>query len=93
MKNAQESGTLRYDPLVKLEFYEDKLVEIVPNGRYEERYVRMKQIFVLPNYVFCFTIKGNAHIIPIDQLEAQVGKKEFLDFLVSKCPDITLLTK
>lgn len=88
-KNAQEAGTLLYDPLLKLEFYEDKLVEIVPNGRYEDRYVRLKQIFVLPDYVFCFTIKGNAYILPVAQLEAQVDKKEFLDFLASKCQNVT----
>lgn len=87
---AKASGKLAYDPLVKLEFYEDRLVEIVPNGRYEEKYVRIAHIYVLKNrYIFCRTVKSSVHILPIAQLQEQLDVEEFLDFLSTKCQNIT----
>lgn len=89
LKRMKQTGKLPYDPVAKLEFYEDKFVEITPGKHSEQSYDVFERICVFKDqYVFLFYSSITAYVLPISQIRAQISLVEFLSFLSGKCSTI-----
>ena len=87
LKNLKKVGKLPFDPQSTLEFHEDKLVEITPDKRIEQRYDGIERICVLPDrYLFLYHSSVGAYILPIGQIAKQLNPEDLLRFLFQKCP-------
>ena len=89
VKTLKKTGKPPYDPNSTLEFYEDKIVEITPNKRIEQSYAVLERVCLLPGrYIFLYTSSVGAYILPVYQVNAQIGKDEFWSFITEKCKNI-----
>lgn len=87
LKNLKKVGKLPFDPQSTLEFHEDKLVEITPDKRIEQRYDGIERICVLPDrYLFLYHSSVGAYVLPIGQIAKQLNPEDLLRFLSQKCP-------
>lgn len=83
----KKSGKLPFDPQATFEFYGDRLVEITPDKRIEQRYDGIQRVCVLPDrYILLYHTTVGAYILPIPQIGSQVNQADFLRFLSEKCP-------
>ena len=86
IKQLKQTGKLPFDPVSKLEFYEDTLVEISPTARTELRYDALEHICVVKGrFVLLYSNSIGAYILPISQVHAQLDHSAFLLFLSQKC--------
>ena len=89
INNLKKEGALPFDPISKLEFYDDKLVETTPSSRTERTYDAIERIDVVKNqFILLAYSSASGYILPIPQIEAQLDKEEFLSFLSQKCGTI-----
>ena len=89
VKHLKKTGKLPFDPVSTLEFYEDKVVEITPAKRIEQSYDVLEKICLLPGrYIFLYTSSVGAYILPVYQVNAQLCKDEFWNFISKKCKTI-----
>lgn len=89
VKHLKKTGKLPFDSAATLEFYDDKVVEITPSKRIEQSYDVLEKICLLPGrYIFLYTSSVGAYILPVYQVNAQIGKDEFWDFISEKCKTI-----
>ena len=86
IKRLKKSGKLPYDPVSKIEFYDDKMVEITPLTHMEHSYAKMERICILVDrYVLLYTNSVGGYILPVAQIRAQTDMNAFLQFLFQKC--------
>lgn len=86
IKQLKKTGKLPFDPEVKLEFHEDKWVEIAPGKRTEQSYCALERICITKDrYIFLYISSVSACILPIPQLREQINLQDFLDFISPKC--------
>lgn len=86
IKRIKKTGKLPFEAVAKLEFYEDKLVEITAAKRVEQSYNIIERICVVADrYVFLYNSSVGAYILPIPQIKEQINQDDFLRFLSQKC--------
>lgn len=86
LKRLKKIGKLPFDPVCKMEFHEDRLVEITDAKRFEESYAALERICVVEDqFIVLYNSSVGGHILPIPQLKAQLEQEEFLRFLSQKC--------
>lgn len=89
IKRLKKTGKLPFDAESKMEFYDDRLVDITADTRVEESYTAIERICVVKNqYIFLYNSSVAAHILPIPQIQKQLNQEEFLRFLSSKCSTV-----
>lgn len=89
IKRVKKTGKLPLDPVSTFEFYEDKLVEITPSTRTEQKYEALERICVVAGrYVFLYNSSVGAYILPEAQIKAQINQEDFIDFLSKKCSTV-----
>ena len=89
IKRLKKTGKLPYEPVSKLEFYEDKLVEISASKRIEQGYDVLERICVVGDrFILLYNSSVGAYILPIPQLRAQLDESDFLSFLSAKCSTV-----
>ena len=89
INNLKKNGKLPFDPISKIEFFDDKLVEITPSSRTERTYGAIERIYVVKNQFVSLNYSSvGGYLLPIPQIEAQLDKEEFLSFLSQKCGTI-----
>lgn len=89
IKKLKKSGRLPFDPVSKIEFYDDKIVESTPLTRTEQSYDAMERVCILTDrYVLLYTSSVGAYILPMAQIRAQTDMNAFLQFLFQKCSRI-----
>ena len=89
INDLKKRGKLPFEPVSKLEFYDDKPVETTPSTRTEQTYDRMERVCIIRNqYILLYFSSVEAYILPAPQIEAQLNKEEFLGFLSQKCDTI-----
>lgn len=89
IKRLKKAGKLPFDLESKLEFYDDKLVEITTDRRVEQSYTAIERICVVKNqYIFLYNSSVGAYMLPIPQLQKQLNQDNFLRFLSSKCSTV-----
>ncbi len=89
IRNTQKDGQTAFDPVSKIEFYEDMLVETNSNKRTEQSYSGIELICILKDrYVFLYDSGNSAYVLPIPQINAQVDHAAFMEFLSQKCNKI-----
>lgn len=89
IKNLKKAGKLPFDAVARLEFHEDKLVEISNGKRVEQSYDAIKPICVIKDrYVYLFSSTLMAYVLPLPQLREQLDEEVFLQFLSEKCCDV-----
>lgn len=86
LKQLKKTGKLPYEPTARLEFYEDKLVEITPDKRTELNYSALERICIdADRFIYLYNSSVGAYILPAPQVRAQLDQEEFLRFLSEKC--------
>lgn len=89
LKQLKKTGKLPYEPTARLEFYEDKLVEITPDKRTELNYSALERICIdADRFIYLYNSSMAAYILPTPQVRAQLDQEEFLRFLSAKCKTI-----
>ena len=89
IKRMKQDGKLPFDPISKMEFYEDKLVEITASTRIEQSYDALERICVVSDrYIFLYFSSVQGHILPLPQVRKQLVEEDFLNFLAKKCTHI-----
>ena len=82
-------GKLPFDTVSKLEFHEDRIVEITDTKHIELLYNILERICVVKDhYIYLYTSSVQAYILPIAQLKEQLGQEEFMGFISQKCNNI-----
>lgn len=90
IKTLKKMGKLPFDAVSRLEFYEDKLVDISEGKRVEQSYDGLERICVIKDrFVLLYNSSMSANILPIPQLKEQLDLKEFLSFLSRKCAAVS----
>lgn len=91
LSQLRKSGKFHYTPQSEIEFYDDKFVEISENQPIEKSYDAIERVCVAGNrYIYMFTSSVGAYILPLSQVEKQLDKEEFLNFIRKKCPKVEL---
>ncbi len=86
LKRLKKMGKLPFDPESKLEFYEDKLVEISASKRIEQGYDAIEQIYIVRDrFVLMYQSSVAVYVLPLPQLKEQLEQEDFLRFLSQKC--------
>ena len=86
IENLKKQGKLPYEPTARMEFYEDRMVEIGPTCRSEQSYGNIERIYVVKGrYVFLYTSSIMAQILPIPQITEKIELRDFLDFISARC--------
>ncbi|MBQ7817325.1 MAG: hypothetical protein IJ388_00830 [Oscillospiraceae bacterium] len=89
IEKLSKSGNLPFDPISKMEFYEDHLVDISAKMRIELSYEGIKRMCVVANrYIFLYDGIASAYILPLSQIKEQVNPDDFLRFLLLKSKTI-----
>ncbi|MBR5490388.1 MAG: hypothetical protein IKV79_03855 [Oscillospiraceae bacterium] len=86
LERIKKTGKLPYDPVSTMEFYDDKMVEITELTRIDKGYNALERICVYrERYILAYHSSVGAYIFPVEQVEAQMNRDEFMSFLLSKC--------
>ena len=86
IKQMKKTGKLPYDSVTKYEFHEDTFAEITADKHVEMSYSTLERICVVQDrFLYLYTSSVVAHILPMEQIKAQVDPAEFLRFLSQKC--------
>lgn len=89
INRLKKTGKLPFEAAAELEFHEEKIVEITANKRVEQSYDALERICIAGSqYIYLYHSSVNAYIIPVPQLEAQLDRDAFIDFLAQKCSGI-----
>lgn len=89
LKLVKKTGKLPFDPAARLEFYEDRLIDISPNTRTEQSYRGIERVCIVPGrFILLYNSSIGAYIIPEQQAKAQLDLDAFLSFIKSKCSNI-----
>lgn len=91
ISRLKKTGTLPFDTVAELAFYDDKIVEITANKRTELSYDALERICVVGNrYLYLYNSSVTAYIIPIPQLAGQLDEGAFWNFISQKCKSVEL---
>lgn len=86
VKRLKSVGKLPFDPISRMEFYNDKIVEVSASKRIEQSYAALERIcVVMDQYIYLYNSSATAYILPLPQLRSQLNQEEFLSFLSRKC--------
>lgn len=89
IKWMEKTGKLPFEPVTKLEFHEDRLIEICPSKRIEQEYALLERICIVEGrFILLYTSSIGAHILPWSQINAQLDQEALLAFLTSKCSTV-----
>lgn len=87
MKRMKKSGKMPYSDDSRMEFYEDRLVEITGAGRMERTWESVERLCYVEGKVwYLYMSNSSAFVLPVEQIKSQVDIGEFRRFLESKCP-------
>ena len=94
VQKSQQEGKPSFDPISKLEFYEDKLVEIGTTKRTEQGYDGIEGVHIVEDrYIFIYDGHSSSFVLPVPQVKAQLNQEEFIDFLSQKCSKVEYYCK
>lgn len=94
IKRVKKEGKPSFDPISKLEFYDDKLVAIDSTKRIEQGYDGIEGVHIVEDrYIFLYDGHSSCFILPIPQVKAQLNQEEFIDFLFKKCSKVEYYCK
>ena len=89
INRMKKNGKLPFDTESKLEFYEDRFVEITPSRRIEQDYHTLERICVLKDrFLLLYHSSIGAYILPLPQIREQMDLQEFLEYILSKCSTV-----
>lgn len=86
IKQIKKTGKLPFDVQTTYEFYEDKLVLKVPDGRMEQSYDGLERVCVVPErFLLIYRNSSQAFVLPIPQIRQQGDLDTLVQFLAQKC--------
>ena len=90
ISRQRKTGQLGFTPFSVIEFHDEGIVEISEHMRLEQKYSAMDRIFVVDNKViYIFTSHLGGYILPVSSFESNAQYAEFLEFIATKCPNIS----
>lgn len=89
IKSLKKRGKVGYSPTAVMEFFEENFVEITPENRNEVRYSAVERVSVVDNKVIYLHVNNLlAYILPFECFESEEQRKDFLEFVGTKCGNI-----
>ncbi|MBE6949319.1 MAG: hypothetical protein E7456_05675 [Ruminococcaceae bacterium] len=86
IKKLKKTGKLPFDAVSRLEFHEDKIIEITDSKRIEQGYEVLERICIVGDrFVYLYYSSIGAFILPVPQIKNQIDQDDFLNFLFQKC--------
>ena len=94
LKRMAGNGKMPYAPESRIEFYDDKLVEITPERRTELYWPTVERLCAVEGKVwYLYLNNSSAVVLPVEQIRAQTDIGEFYRFLEEKCPVVDVFEK
>ncbi len=89
INSLKKRGKVGYSPSAVMEFFEDIFVETTPDNTTERKYSSVERISVVDNKVIFIHVNNLlAYILPFECFESREQRKDFLDFIGTKCSNI-----
>lgn len=91
IKSMKKSGKLPFPPESVLEFYDDYGVEITPYARTEHKHSAIEKIYLSDHrYIYMYINSSQAYIIPLSAFSSEEHFNSFMNFISTKCSNITV---
>ena len=94
IRGLKKSGKMPYSPESRLEFSDEGIQEITPEGRLEKPWKAVERLCILEGKVwYLFVNNTSGFILPVDQLKKQTDLAEFRRYLESRIPVVDVFEK
>lgn len=91
IKGMKKHGKLPFPPESLLEFYDNYSVEITPYTRTEHNYSSFEKIYLSQHrYIYIYISSVQAYIIPLSAFSSEEHFNSFMNFISTKCSNITV---
>ena len=94
LKRMKKTGKMPYSPDTRIEFYDDRVVEITNEHRTELYWPTVERLCLVKGQAwYLYLNNSSAMVLPVEQIRAQTDIGEFYRFLEGKCPVVDRFEK
>ena len=94
LKRMKKTGKMPYSPDTRIEFYDDRVVEITNEHRTELYRPTVERLCLVKDQAwYLYLNNSSAMVLPVEQIKAQTDIGEFYRFLEGKCPVVDRFEK
>ena len=94
LKRMKKTGKMPYSPDSRIEFYDDRVVEITDERRTELYWPTVERLCLVKGQAwYLYLNNSSAMVLPVEQIKAQTDIGEFYRFLEGKCPVVDRFEK
>lgn len=94
LKRMKKTGKMPYSTDSRIEFYDDRVVEITDERRTELYWPTVERLCLVKGQAwYLYLNNSSALVLPVEQIKAQTDIGEFYRFLEGKCPVVDRFEK